>query len=69
MVNTFGKSGALENAWKLSVPLPTYLALCLFHLAVPELYPFVITSNLVIPEFCSSKLIKPEEGVVGISKL
>ena len=35
-----------QGAWKLCPRSPD-LALCSLHLAVPELYPFTITGNLV----------------------
>ena len=62
------------SAWKnygSSVPCPVYL----FYLTVPELYLVVISwwageENIAMGSVsCSSKLIEPEEGVIGPSYL
>lgn len=62
---TFEQSGRLQENMKAVCHLPIPCPRCLFHLALPELQPFIITSDLVNKTLssvsCSSKLIKTKE--------
>ena len=60
------------EAWS---PFPHALPYMLFHLAISELYPFIINrrsskQNVSLNSVdCSSKSIEPKEGVMGTSDL
>lgn len=75
-----GRAVCPERAWKLCGPPPDPHPMHAFHLAVPELYVFIINkqtkkwsshqSNASLSSVNhSSKLTEPKEGVMGTSEL
>lgn len=42
-----GKMACQEGAWKLLASSQIRSLMLLFHLVIPELYPFIIIANLV----------------------
>lgn len=64
-----------ERTWVPHVPFPKPFPMILFHLAISELYPFMIKwrssqSNVSLSSMiCCSKLMEPKQWVVGTSYL